>query len=284
MQESVIRVILGLVLLLLAKRFFDRLTPFTPRVQRLEKDNPALALILGGYLLGMMAVAYGALSVPIPSESTLLFLLILWGKAVSGMLLLLLAGWVNSHSVLHHIDNTVEITGRRNISVGAVQGGMFASSGLIIGAAIEGNPSILGILLISILGQGFLMLAGAVLPDLIGYRHRQWWVEDQNLAMGVALGGHLLAAGIVIRATIEQLSLHIGQQGGVIFRDVAILTGQCVGSALVLQVVRYLNDRLFTYGLRLSNEAKSERYLNAGLYEAIVVILAAGMIHTAISA
>ena len=52
--------LLAVLLLFLAKKLFDLFTPYRLDVQLTEKDNPAVGLLLAGFLVGVAAIVCSA--------------------------------------------------------------------------------------------------------------------------------------------------------------------------------------------------------------------------------
>ena len=51
--------VVGVVVLFIAKKLFDLATPFKVDRQLTEKDNPAVGILMAGFLIGMTAVLCG---------------------------------------------------------------------------------------------------------------------------------------------------------------------------------------------------------------------------------
>jgi uncharacterized membrane protein YjfL (UPF0719 family) len=261
-------VLVALFFLIVAKKLFDLATPYSVDVQMTDKDNPAVGVVLAGYLLGVIAVICGsfagdAAAAEFTRSQFIGELKPIAGYTAAGMLLLLAAGLVNDKLILRKFSNTKEIVDDRNTSVGVVLAASYLGSGLIVGGSIYGCHDPVSALSSFVLGQVALVVFAFVYQAATSYDDQHELGESQNLAAGIAFGGNLLAFSIIV------------MQGCTMAR------GQLVGSArlwhfgyyvllglILLPLLRIVNDRVFLPKGKLSEEIVRDRNTNAGLLAA----------------
>ncbi|MEI6890854.1 MAG: DUF350 domain-containing protein [Pontiella sp.] len=258
----------ALVFLFAAKKLFDLLTSYSLEVQLTEKDNPAIGLILSGFLIGVAAIICGAFSGEGSNEvSIALFLSEIGGVALYvtiGMALLFFAGIVNDKLVLHSFCSQHEVVEERNMGVAAITTSAYISSGLIIGGGITGSFSLETILLPFIAGQVGLVLFALFYQKLTSYDDQKEIGEKKNTAAGVAFAGNLLAYGIVLMKGVS-----MGDEGMEmpIDRLWHFLYYAIIG-CILLALVRGVTDRVFLPKEKLSKEIVEDQNLSAGFVEA----------------
>ncbi|MHC4703309.1 MAG: DUF350 domain-containing protein, partial [Planctomycetota bacterium] len=124
----------AIIFLLVAKKLFDLFTPFSVDVQLTEKDNPAVGILITGFLLGVTAIICGVFIGEGPDEPSLSAFLEEIGPVVIygfiGMLLLFVAGIINDKIVLREFSNRKEIIESRNSAVAVIVAATYIGSGL----------------------------------------------------------------------------------------------------------------------------------------------------------
>jgi len=266
---------MGLVILVLAKLAQDLVTPYKIGEQLSHKDNAALAVSITGYYLGIVIVFLGALYEPIGSAAVvdgLGFTREYWEDVLSvaiyslaGIVVLNVARILVDRFVLYKFSTEKEIITDQNAGTGAVEFGVFVAVSLVIAGSIsgtDGGPD-------TALAFGALGLLVVVLYtffyDLTTPYDLHEQIENDNVAVGVALGGNLIAIGIVAFKAVfgEFVSWEAGLAEFVTFA--------AIGFAL-LYVVRRIVDLVLFPGVKVSDELAVDRNLGVAFIMAGSVI------------
>lgn len=260
----------AVLMLLLAKKLFDLVTPYSLDVQLTEKDNPAIGLLLSGFLIGVAIVVCSALHGEAPILPTMKAFfgevgdVVIYGAV--GMVLLFIAGIINDKVILHKFSNQKEIVERRNSAVAVMMGMTYVGSGLIIGGSLHGGESILTVLVSFAIAQVALIIFAMIYQRLTRYDDQKELGEKMNVAAGIAFGGNILAfslilmKGLAANRTAGETWTHL---------DLLMNTGYyALAGCVLLVIARLVTDHLFLPKARISNEIVRDRNLNAGYLEA----------------
>ncbi|HSR66819.1 MAG TPA: DUF350 domain-containing protein [Acidobacteriota bacterium] len=262
-----------LILFLIGRFVFDKILhrSFSLRHELLEKDNVALALAVSGYYFGLVIALGGVLFGP--SSGLVNDLIDIFVYGLLSIVLLNFSIWVNDRILLSSFSNEKEIIQDRNAGMGAVEAGNHVAVGLIVAGAISGQGGGIGTAL------AFWIIAQAVL--IVGARIYDWItpyslhdeIEKDNVAVGVAFAGVLVALGNIVGAGIygdfyswtENLTV-LGQ---------FVLFG-----FILLPVVRWVTDKVLLPGASLTDELVNQEHpnLGAGIIEAFSYIAASFLI------
>ncbi len=237
-----------------------------------EKDNPALALAVVGYYLGLVFCIGGALAGPSGGIIEDLVDLCIYG--VVGIVLLNLSWYLCDWVVLYKFKVSDELIRDHNQGTGAVSFGISVASGLIIFGAVSGEG---GTIWTSVafwaIGQVVLILAALIYNLVTPYDiHEE--IEKDNAAAGVSFGGALVAMGIVLGMAAEgDFSTWAGD-----LRD--FLTVALLG-LVILPLIRLITDKVLLPTVKLSHEIAAQEKPNVGAayIEAISYISAALVIY-----
>jgi uncharacterized membrane protein YjfL (UPF0719 family) len=212
-----------------------------------EADNPAVALVAGGYYAGVAAVLWAALR---GQEAT-------WVADLAstahygawGTVLLALATRFAGPVLLPGFHVADELVRDRNAGTGVAVGAALLASGLIVAGAMQGQaPGGLVIGLASttgafLLGQGSLAVLTRVYGRFVGFdAHAE--IERDNVAAGCALAGGLVGNGILLAWGVsgdldpKRLVASVGPVA------LAVVLG-----VLLLPVLRLLVTRVFFAGI-----------------------------------
>ncbi|VGO16491.1 hypothetical protein PDESU_05082 [Pontiella desulfatans] len=267
----------ALVFLFVAKKLFDLLTPYSLEVQLTEKDNPAVGLVLGGFLLGVAAVVCGTFAGESGEVSVAGFAADIGWVAiyvVIGMVLLFFAGIVNDKLVLHRFQNQHEVVEERNMGVAAIVAATYLGSGLIVGGGISGSFSLTTAILPFIAGQIALVLFAHLYQILTKHDDLKEIGENKNVAAGVAYAGNILAYSIILMKGVsmggEGIEMRIDRLWHFLYYAVA--------GSILLSVVRMVADRVFLPKARLHDEIVEDRNLGAGFIEAGLALATAAVL------
>jgi uncharacterized membrane protein YjfL (UPF0719 family) len=256
-------VALYFVLFLLAKAFKDLLTPYKINDELTKKDNLAVALTMCGYYFGVVAIFVGSLVGP--TQGLYKDLMAVGGYSLLGIMLLNISRYFNDKVILRKFCNIEQITKNHNVAVGAVQFGTYVATGLIAAGAITGTGGgVETAIVFFVLGQlsllVFTLIYNAITPYCV---HDE--LDKKNVAAGAALGGTLIALGIIILN---------GVQGDFISWQENLMSLAIINimAFAFLPIVRFVMDKLVIPGDDLSKEIVEDKNLGAGLLEATVAI------------
>ncbi len=257
-----------LVLFVIGKWIYDKLHPrFVLRDELLEKDNLALALAVAGYYFGLIIALGGMLEGP--SQGLLEDLIDIGFYGLLAIVLLNFSSWINDKIILAKFSNQKEIIDDQNAGTGIIEAGNHLAVGLIVAGAISGQGGdLMTALAFWIIGQTILIL-GSVLYNLITPFDIHDEIERDNVAVGVAFAGVLVALGNVIRQAIA----------GDFFSWQENLTELAAFAAfglILLPVVRWVTDKILLPGASLTYELvhQDKPNIGAGAIEATTYIAA----------
>ncbi len=271
-------VYLGAVLLLflLGKLLYDRLHPsFSLREELFEHDNFAMSLAMVGYYFGLVLALGGVLAGESVSLSSDLFDIFYFGLLI--LVLLNLSVWINDKIIFSRFDIEKELIRDRNAGTGAIEAGSRIASGLIIAGALSAEEvDLVTAIAFWVLGQLALVLAVRVYDWITAFDlHAE--IERDNVAVGVATAGLLVAVGNIVRLSLS------GELGT--WQEDLTSFAVYVGIGLVmLPVMRIITDRLMVPGVKLNDELVGQERPNvgAGVIEAFSYVAASMLIGWAI--
>jgi len=260
------------VLLLVGKLVYDALhRRYKLRHELFERDNVALAVAVTGYYFGLVLAIGGLMAGP--SSGLVDDLIDIFFFGLLAVVLINVSAFLNDKLILRKFSNEKEIITDRNAGTGAVEAGNHIANGLIIGGAISGQGGdLLTALAFWGLGQ-VVLIAVALLYDLITSFDLHGEIERDNVAVGVAFAGVLVAMGNVIRlgtaGDFYSWSENLSDFGAYV----------AVGLVL-LPLVRIATDLLLVPGVELSAELvqADEPNLGAGVLEAFSYVAASLLI------
>lgn len=271
---SVGYLILAIIILMVAKKLFDLLTPYSVDVQLTEKDNPAIGIVLVGFLMGVTAIICAVFTGETKGDPTFaLFIsevgpVVLYGAI--GMVCLFVAGIVNDKLILCKFSNRTEIVDNRNAAVGLVIAGTYIGSGLIIAGGIRGSVDIISMLVAFVAGQVTLVLFAFVYQKTTTFDDHQELGENKNVPAGFAFGGNLVGYGLILMNAVR-IPTEPSETWGWLDCLVYFLYYAVTGCVLLV-VTRIFTDRLFLPKAKIRHEIVVDRNLNAGVLEASLAI------------
>ncbi len=275
---SIVYVLLGIAILLLAKVIKDLVTPYRIGEELTEKDNPALGLSLTGYFAAVVIVYLGAsvgddLHIDGISTSQLIKVVGVDALYALGGIAALLAGRIILDKlILFKFETKKEIIEDRNLGTGAVEFGGYVATGLIIAGALSGNGGgPVSAVVFFCLGQLVLILFG-LFYQLITHYDIHAEIEKDNVAAGVSLGGSMVAIGVILfRAT--SFDFVAWDYNLVEFSVLAI-----VGFFMML-VMHKICDSVFLPKTTLAHEISIDRNVSAAWIESVLSIGMAAIIY-----
>ncbi len=270
--SGILYLIAVFILFVMGKWVYDKTHPaFRIKEELVEKDNMALAVDLMGYYLGLVFALGGILEGP--SVGIVDDLLDIFFFGAVSILLLNLSMFINNRMILPRFDNYKEMIQDQNVGTGVVQAGNHIAIGLIIYGAVSGQGGdLITAAVFWILGQLGLILAAKVYNTITPFDIHDA-IEKDNVAVGVAFAGVLVALGNIIR---------LGTMGDFYSWRVN-LTGYgqyYLFGIVMLPVVRMATDKLLLPGARLTDEVVHQQHPNvgAGILEAFSYIAASWLL------
>ena len=276
LPRGLIYVALGLVVLTLAKLARDVVTRHRIEEEIVTKGNLAVALRLSGYLMGVILVFLGAVYEPLGGDGYVglgldraFGLEVLWVflYSLAGIVALNLMRMVTDRLVLYRFELEREIIEDQNVGAAAAEFGVNIASGLVIAGAIAGEGGPLNALAFFGLGLGVLILFAVFYEWTTPFNiHDE--IERDNPAVGIALGGNLIAIGLVtFKATFGDF---VGWQAGIL----EFVVYSVVGFAL-LYVLRVAVDLVLLPHTRVSQQVAGGRNVGVAFVETAVVVSSA---------
>jgi len=260
MAKSLVYVLEAFALLWLARLAYARLYRRVDLGHELfTRNNPALAVALAGYLLGVVIGLGGALWGPSAGWQADLAAIALTG--LKGIALMLAASWVCEKALLPRFDNTAEVVRDQNLGAAFVEAGLHVANGLIVLAILQGQgPWWIGVVFWA-LAQGVLLLAGLLYEWVTPHDvHRE--LERDNAAVGLAFGGALVGMGNI-------LSLAAGGDFEGWAQSLVLFAEDALFGLLMLLLLKKLSDLVLAGGVKLGSEqVEAAPNVGAGLLEA----------------
>ena len=275
---------LGMVVLMIAKLARDIITPYKIDEEIIGKNNLAVAIRLSGYFMGVILVFLGALYQPVTSiavdglgfdqefaEDVLRVFL----YSIAGIAALNLVRIFMNRLILFRFDIEKEVVEGQNVGSGTAEFGMYIATGLLIAGSVAGEgggPDTAA----AFFGMGLVLLIGfALFYQLTTSFDMHSEIEGKNTAVGVALGGNLIAIGLVtFKAVFGNFD---GWNEGV----AAFITFGVIGFAL-LYVMRLLLDKMLLPTVSVSKAIAVDRNLGVAFIESAVVISSALILFIAV--
>ena len=294
--RGLVYVALGIVVLVVAKLVLDLVTPYKINRQLAEKNNSALGLSITGYFMGVIIVFAGVLYQPLNivrddqwqwTGDFWLDVLEVAIYSLVGIVLLNASRLLVDRLVLYKFNTEKEIIEDQNSGSAAVEAGVYVAAGLVIAASIAGSTGgIEGVSEVSIAESALRSLAFFGMGMAVLVRFSLFYelttsfnihdeIEKNNVAVGVALGGNLVAIGLVTFKAVFGEFIGWGES------IASFLTFAVIGFAL-LYVVRIAVDFALLPGTRISHELAVDRNVGVAFIESGVVIGASIILYFAI--
>ena len=272
--RGLVYVVMGVVVLAIARLAQDFITPYKIQEHLNQKDNVALAVSISGYYLGVIIVFLGGLYQPflVVADDNLGFTAEYWQDvglvfvySIVGILVLNVARIIVDKLVLHDFSTEDEIINDHNAGTGVVEFAVYLAVGLVIAGAISGESGgpetavaflVLGLVVLIV----YTLIYEWTTPFDI---HEQ--IESDNVAVGVALAGNLIAIGIVVFKAV------FGEFVGWTESLAGFITYAVVGFVL-LYAVRFVVDKVLFPHSNLSDELAVDRNVGAAFIQSAALI------------
>jgi uncharacterized membrane protein YjfL (UPF0719 family) len=240
------------------------------------RDNPAVAIALVGYYLGIILALGGVLDKGAATWQARLTILASYGLGV--IVLMLVGAWIGDRLILRRCDCAREIREEQNIGAASVEAGIHVANGLVLNAALAGQGgSWLVALVCWMMGMATLVLASVFYPRLVNFDVFGEIRRRNNPAAGVALAGLLIATGNTIRVAFapefQTWVSSLGQYALSLFLYLGFLA-----------LIRWIADLVLVPGVKISDEIVNQAVPNvgAGLIEAFSYIAGSFLITWAV--
>ena len=280
----------GLIILALAKLARDVVIHYSINEEVVERANLAVALRLSGYLIAVILVLLGVLYHPLSQFAVAdgFGFDRAFGEEVLRVFLYSLAGIVALNLVRVLFDRLVlykfhlekEVVEDRNAGAGAAEFGMYVATGLLIAGAVAGDTGSseveAALVALAFFGMGLaLLVAFALFYEFTTSHNIHDEIEKDNVAVGVAFAGNLIAIGLVALKAV------FGPFDGWGESIAAFLVFGVLGFAL-LYVVRMLIDLVLLPTVKISQALAEGRNLGVAMVESAAVISASLVLFMAI--
>ena len=275
---------MGVAILVIARLAQDVVTPYKIQEQLRDKDNVALALSITAYYLGVIIVFLGTMYQPfnLIVDDSLGFTQDYWENVLRvfiyslvGIVALNLARVLVDKLVLYKFSTVKEIIEDHNSGTGAVEFGVYISVALVIAGSIAGEgggPETS----LAFLGMGMAVLVLYTLfYELTTPYNVHEEIEKDNVAVGVAFGGNLIAIGIVVFKAV------FGDFGGWEDGIVGFLTFAVIGFVL-LYAVRLAVDLVLFPRVKVADELVIDRNVGVAFIDGASAISVAMILFFAI--
>lgn len=269
----VMELLLGFALFWLGQLAYQKLfRRMNLNLQLFVRDNPAVAIALVGYYMGLAIAMGGTLTRTSASWQDVLLNLASYGAF--SILLMLAGAWIFDLTILRRCDCSREVREEHSIGAGSLEAGCHIGNGLILSSAIAGEGGSLFVGLVCwLLGLGVLVLVSVVYPRIAAYDVYGEISKRNNPAAGVAFAGAIIGVANVIRnAFIPEF-----ENWTVSFSIYGIALA---GGLILLAAIRCLADLILVPGVKISDEiAKQETpNLGVGFIEAFTYIVSSFLV------
>ena len=261
--EPIVLLVLFLALFALGRWAGDLVTSYRTGRHLTDEDNPALAVGLAGYYLGIAIIFVGAALGP--SQGLQTDAVVVFGYTLGGIVLLLVSRWVNDRLILRGFSAQREVIEDQNPGAGAVLFGSYVASALVVAGAVHGEGGgPLTALAFWALGQ-VALVAFTWLYDLLTPYSLLDEIEQDNVAAGVGLGGALVAIGLIVMRAVAGDFASWGANLASLGLNVLLVFAYLVG-------VRFFFDKVVLPQADLNAEVVRDRNVGAGLLEFAVSV------------
>ena len=269
-------VLLGVLVLVIAKFLKGLLSPYRTDEEMTAKDNPAFGLAVAGYYLAVTAIYIGVVgAAPIPDDAGSLTAAramgLNFGWAIGGVFALALSRWWMNLGLVHGMRCSNEIIVNRNVAAGAVECGVYLASGIVLAGALrEPGGSLLTTLVFFLLSQAVLLLFG------------RWYQAWSGYGMAKEICSGNVAAGAALSLTLIALSLLMFKAASGEFLDWGVNLTFFAFDAIVgfglLMLLRWVTDLALLPNARIADEIVRDRNINVGLLEGAIAVSVSALI------
>lgn len=238
---------------------------YNVKEELVEKDNLAFALAHTGYFIGIILAIGGVMMGE--TAGLLMDLLYIGVYGILSLILLNLSIIINDKIILRKFSVKKEICEDQNAGTGVLEGASSIATGLIIMGSVYGEGGWIDTVLIYwVIGQALLILTAFVYNWITPFNVHEH-IEKDNVAVGVAMAGAIIAIGNLVRHGL----MHDFESWWITAEYVAIDTG--IG-LVFLPIARLIADKILLPGRNLTDELINQEKPNigAGVIEAFAYI------------
>src|SRR6202142_3777000 len=131
------QLVLGVVVLILAKVALGWLSPYSTDQEMTSRDNPAFGLAIAGYFAGTAIIYLSSAGfAPLPLDEGASAVFAAMGEnlawALAGVVALNGSRWLTDRLLVSHVRNDREITEHRNLAAGALECGAYIAAAVVL--------------------------------------------------------------------------------------------------------------------------------------------------------
>ncbi|MCX7822306.1 MAG: DUF350 domain-containing protein [Syntrophobacterales bacterium] len=255
----------SVILLSMGRAVFTLMYPrCNVKEELVDKDNPAMAIVFGGYVLGIALAIGGSLVGPSLTVRLAFYDLLIYGPL--GIGLMFCSHLIAKKIILHPFDMTKEIVEDRNCGTGIIIAANHIAMGLIVYGAIAGEGNIFTAFVFWFLGQLALVIATLFYRRILPFDLHQE-VERDNVAVGIAFAGVLIATGNIVRFAIQ--GNFLSWERDLLF--FALVMGLGV---IFMPIARMLVEKVMLSGRKLMDELvrQDKPNIGAAIIEAMIYV------------
>lgn len=253
--ESFVFALAAILIMWIVKLFRDWRTPFDDNHEIEEKSNAAVGLRRAGLFLGLSIGLSGALAQSGGSEGFWFQLKWFAIDATVVVVMLMIARFFNDVAILNKIKNDQAVKDG-NTAVGFVECGSYIATGFILyGVFSSEGGGFQAAVAFAVLGQISLFILFGIYQLITPFDvHEE--ISNGNAAAGLAVGGMLIALGIILKSTVSGAFITWIES----LTDFGIFT---LYGIILLLVFRWIIDQLFFPHTKLSVEIHRDKNVAA---------------------
>lgn len=259
--------IVAAAILWIAKAINQACAGYSLNDQLTKHDNKAVAVSFAGFLFSLCLVIHGILTAPaslkVLEADENAWLVDLGSTAAwAGIacVLLLISRVFNDKVLFPKFSNKKELVTDKNIGMGAAQAGSYIATALVIRAVLGDEESgsfaaELGAAVVwFVITQALLFVFCFIYQKCTRFDlHAE--IERDNAAAGVALGGSLIAFGLLLEFFVKR------------YDSIGALVVWGIVAAVLLMIVRFVVDKILLSGAHLDDEIRNDQNWGAALIE-----------------
>jgi uncharacterized membrane protein YjfL (UPF0719 family) len=267
---AILQVVLGVVVLIIAKLALRFLSPYATDQEMTTRDNPAFGLAVAGYFGGTVIVYLSAAGfAPLPLDNGMKAVWIAIGTnltwTLAGIAALSLSRFLMDNLLIPHFRNDREIIDRRNLAAGALEcGGYLAAAAILAGAIRQPGGNVGTAAAIFLLGQLVLILMGRLYEVWSGYAVAKE-IRSGNFAAGIGFGLTLVALSLIMLKAISG-------EFTTWPRTLSFFAFDAIVGLILLLFLRWLVNVTMLPHARVADEIVRDRNVNVGLIDGVLAV------------
>jgi uncharacterized membrane protein YjfL (UPF0719 family) len=240
------------------------------RVLLTERDNPAVAVSLCGFLCGCVIAYIGSIS--IVGGSFWRHLNDVAKYSIIVLVLQVVADFIGDTFIFHGLTYKDEIVGQKNVAVAVGRGSVSVATGFILAGAFAVPGHVIWRATVwFVIGQLLLIAVTKVYQKNLTLYNDMEEIKRHNLAAGFAFSGVILAVGYTVGHAIagEFTSWPIDLIGVILY---------IAFSLVLLWLMRLFTDKIILPQVNINDEIARDKNIGAGLIEGTIYVLTAMII------